>query len=620
MTLCPSCGTANRPGARYCRVCRASLPAAICPNCGEPLRAGARFCRRCGQMVPEASGAGVPAACPHCGRLVRAGARFCSGCGNPLPETVAASCPHCGASLRPGARFCARCGAPLTAAPAPATRQCPRCGATVRPGARFCNRCSQPLAGLSPSPPFPAPSSVPPVMTPGRFGTGDLLPLSTLAGRYVILEKIAQGGMGAVYKAQDKRLNNQIVAVKEMSESAIQSADREKILEAFRREAQLLARLSHPNIVRVSDYFQDSERHYMVMEFIQGRTLEEMLEEQTEPFPEDQVLVWAEQLCDVLAYLHSQTPKIIYRDLKPGNVMVLDGTDTVKLIDFGIARFYKPGKQKDTMELGTPGYAPPEQHGKGQTDERSDLYALGAMLHHLLSLRDPTQHLFDFPPLRSLNPKVSPHVADAIARAVEKERSKRFASAQEMKEALLGEKVPKPAKAPSKKKAPTAKAPSAGKPTLQVFPPSLDWGQVMRGADAPPHSLTVTHPPGAKVTVRASVPWLQVLPVPVDDETTEVQVFLNSHSLPLGRRPVSGSGLERWINWHIRLLVPDSQHLQGEMEIALDDGQSQAVPVTVIATPSPGRVAWGQIIVLGLLLLELIACIYLLAVICSNSS
>lgn len=617
MSLCPQCGTANRPGARFCRVCRASLPGATCPNCGEPLRPGACFCRRCGQPVPEVMGAGPPNVCPQCGRPVRAGARFCPGCGNALSETVAVSCPRCGASLRPGARFCTHCGAPLTASPAPATRQCPRCGATVRPGARFCNRCSQPLAGLPPSPPFPAPSSVPPVMIPGRFGTGDLLPLSTLAGRYVILEKIAQGGMGAVYRAQDKRLNNQVVAVKEMSEAAIQSADRETILKAFRREAQLLARLSHPNIVRVSDYFQDGERHYMVMEFVQGRTLEEMLEEQTEPFSEDQVLVWAEQLCDVLAYLHSQTPKIIYRDLKPGNVMVLDGTDTIKLIDFGIARFYKPGKQKDTMELGTPGYAPPEQHGKGQTDERSDLYALGAMLHHLLSLRDPAQHLFDFPPLRSLNPEVSPHVADAIARAVEKERSKRFASAQEMKEALLGKKAPA---RPSKKKAPSAAKAPTPKQALQVFPSSLDWGQVVRGADAPPHSLTVTHPPGAKVTVRASVPWLQVLPIPVDDETTEVQVFLNSHSLPLGRRPVSGNGLERWINWHIRLLVPNSQNLQGEMEIALDDGQSQAVPITVIATPSPGRVAWGQIIVLGLLFLELIACIYLLAVICSNSS
>lgn len=427
--------------------------------------------------------------------------------------------------------------------------------------------------------------------------------------------------MAAVYKAQDKRLNNQIVAIKEMSESAIRQKNPDEwkdILEAFQREARLLAVLSHPNLVRVSDSFQDGDRHYMVMEFVPGRTLEEMLEEQTEPFPEDRVLVWAEQLCDVLSYLHGQNPKIIYRDLKPGNVMIVEGKDTVKLLDLGIARLYKPGKQKDTILLGTPGYAPPEQYGKGQTDERSDIYALGALLHHLLSLRDPSQHpLEEFPPLRSLNPKVSQHVAAAVARALEKERSKRFPSAQEMKEALLGERVAAPP--PKKKAPPRPKAPTPKKQTLQVSPPFLDWGQVVRGDTVSPLSLTVIHPPGAQVTVRPDVPWLQVRTTPADDETTEVQVFLNSHSLPLGRRPVSGSGLERWINWHIRLLVPDSCHLRGRLEIALDDGQSEEVPVTLIAAPSQGRVAWGQVMVLGLLLLELAACIYLLISICGNS-
>jgi len=451
----------------------------------------------------------------------------------------------------------------------------------------------------------------------GVFGTGELLPLSTLARRYVILEKIAQGGMGAVYRAQDQRLQGKIVAVKEMSESAVQAGDRKEILKAFQREARLLAQLSHPNIVRVSDYFQEGERHYMVMEFIQGRTLEEMLEEQTEPFPEEQVLVWAEQLCDVLTYLHSQNPKIIYRDLKPGNVMVVEGTDTVKLIDFGIARFYKPGKQKDTIELGTAGYAPPEQYGKGQTDERSDIYALGATLHQLLSLRDPSQNPFHFPPLRSLNPKVSPPVEKAIARAVEKERDKRFASAQEMKEALLGKEAKRPpkGKAPAPKKAP----PKAPRP-LQVSPSFLDWGQVVRGQDVPPTMVTVTHPAGAQVTVKPNVPWLQVRATPVDDETTEIQVFLNTHSLPLGRLQISGSGIESWVNWHARLFVPTAQLLRGQIEIALEDGQNEEVPVTLIAAPSRERVVWGWVVVVGLLLLELFACLYLLGILCSGSS
>ncbi len=337
----------------------------------------------------------------------------------------------------------------------------------------------------------------------------------------------------------------------------------------------------------------------MVMEFVPGRTLEAMLEEQMEPFPEERVLIWAEQLCDVLGYLHSQRPPIIYRDLKPGNVMVVEDTDTVKLLDMGIARTYKPGKQKDTIQLGTPGYAPPEQYGKAQTDERSDIYALGALLHHLLSLRDPSQHPMDaFPPLRSLNPQVSPHVEKAIARAVEKERSKRFASAGEMKEALM-EETKAPAR-PSKKKAPPpSRAPAPKKaPPFQVSPSFLDWGQVVRGTDVPSRTLTVVHPAGAKVTAGADVPWLQTHTATVDDETTGVQVFLNTHSLPLGRRSVSGGGLERWVNWHLRLFVPESRHLQGQIEIALADGRSQKVPVTLIATPSPGRVAWGQVLAL----------------------
>ncbi len=589
MILCPQCRTANRPGARFCKVCRAPLPTTACPHCGQPLRPGARFCRRCGYPVPEAEASAAPT-CPRCGRPVRPGARFCAVCGKPLSETIAVSCPRCRAAVRPGARFCAACG--------------------------------QPLAGLSLSPPPAAPPPVPPsAMSPPLVDASGLLPLSTLAGRYVILEKVGEGGMAAVYKAQDKRLNNRVVAVKEMSESALRRKNPdewEDILESFQQEAQLMARLSHPNLVRVSDSFQDGERHYMVMEFVPGRTLEAMLEEQTEPFPEDRVLVWAEQLCDVLSYLHGQNPKIIYRDLKPGNVMIVEGSDTVKLLDLGIARIYKPGKQKDTVILGTPGYAPPEQYGKAQTDERSDIYALGALLHHLLSLRDPSQHaLEDFPSLRRLNPKVSPHVAEAIARAVEKERSKRFASAQEMKDALLGKQVAAPS--PKKKAPPRPKAPAKA-PTLQVSPSSLDWGLVVRGGDKPPLTLTVIHPTGAKVTVRADVPWLQVRLTPVDDETAELQVFLNTPSLPLGRRPVSGSGLERWINGHISLLVPDSRLLQGHLEIALDDGQREEVPVTLIAAPSPGRVAWGQILALALLLLELAACIYGLALICSSSS
>lgn len=468
---------------------------------------------------------------------------------------------------------------------------------------------------MAPPPVSPRPSPQPGVPIPP--GADSLLPLTTLVGRYVILEKIGAGGMAVVYKAQDKK-SNQIVAIKEMSESDIRRKNPnewEEILMAFEREAQLLASLSHPNLVRVSDAFRDGERHYMVMEFVPGRTLEAMLEEQLEPFPEDRVLVWAAQLCDVLAYLHSQSPKIIYRDLKPGNVMVLEETDRVKLLDMGIARTYKPGKQKDTITLGTPGYAPPEQYGKGQTDERSDIYTLGALLHYLLSLGIPSQHtLEDFPPLRSLNPKVSPHVANAIARAVQKERSKRFASAQELKEALLGEEevAPKPVRIPAKKK------PAPPTKPLQVSPPALDWGLVIHGTPIPPKSLTVSHPAGAKVSVQSSVHWLGTHLNPIDDETTEVVVLPNSYLLPLGRRSLSDGCLLSWVGWHTARLVPESRLLAESVTIELNDGQSQSVPVTLIAAPSWGQVGFGWFITILLLLTEIAFALFCIAVLLSG--
>ncbi len=420
--------------------------------------------------------------------------------------------------------------------------------------------------------------------------------------------------MGAIYRAQDKRLQNRVVAVKEMSESAIPAEDREAVLKAFQREAQLLARLSHPNIVRVTDRFQEGERHYMVMEFIEGKTLEQLLEERDEPFPEEQVLIWAQQLCDALAYLHSQNPKIIYRDLKPANVMVVDGTDTVKLIDFGIARFYKPGQTKDTIHFGTQGYAPPEQYGKLQTDERADIYALGALLHHLLSLRDPMTRPFDFPPLRQLNPKVSPHVEKAIARAVEKERAKRFTSVEEMWDALVEKHTPSPR--------PTARPkPPVSKPgvtsTFTVSPDVLDWGRVVVGSSVSPLSLTVTLPPGMEATIRTPVPWLVVHPNSLKQEHNEVTVRLVTPLLPLARLQISGDGLKSWIGWHIRRLVPAPNPVRGSITITTDDGEKEEVPVFLIAVPSPGAVLGGFLLTLFLMGMEVAACLFLIYVLLS---
>lgn len=329
------------------------------------------------------------------------------------------------------------------------TQQCTNCGAVNLAAARFCFQCGQSLTGsLAPAQPAPAqpPSGAPvqpapaqPAQQPaGMPGTGMLAPQSLLAGRYIILRRVGQGGMGAVYEAADSRIPGKTWAVKEMSDAALSNPlDRQQAADGFRREAQVLSLLDHPNIPKVTDYFSEGNKLYLVMEFVTGDTLQKKLERQGGPLPETEVRRWAEQLLDVLDYLHRQNPPIVFRDLKPGNIMI-DGTGKIKLIDFGIVRFFQPGKTADTASIGTAGYAPPEQYGKGQTDARSDLYALGATLHHLLTDRDPVLTPFQFPRPRTLNPNVSQTMDQVIMRALEQDRDKRWQNAHEMMQALQG--------------------------------------------------------------------------------------------------------------------------------------------------------------------------------------
>ena len=171
------------------------------------------------------------------------------------------------------------------------------------------------------------------------------------------------------------------------------------------------------------------------MEYVQGEILPAFLRRRGGT--EAQLLPIALQICNVLDYLHARTPPIIYRDLKPSNVMVETATGQVKLIDFGIARFYKPGKQKDTHMIGTPGFAPPEQYGNGQTDARSDIFALGVTLHVLLTDYDVEQTPWHYPPVRTLNPQVSPQLEQIIAKATAMRLDERYQTAAAMRAALL---------------------------------------------------------------------------------------------------------------------------------------------------------------------------------------
>jgi serine/threonine-protein kinase len=258
-----------------------------------------------------------------------------------------------------------------------------------------------------------------------------------LKRRYRILRKIAQGGMGAVYESTDiEAPAGSRWAVKEISPAALPPDERRQAISDFRREAQILATLEHPNLPRVLETFEEMGKHFLVMEFVPGRTLLNMVDGTAGFLHEDQIMVWARQLFDVLHYLHSQDPPIIYRDLKPANIMLVEGTERIKLIDFGIARFHKAGKAHDTEAFGTAGYAPPEQYGKGQTDQRSDIYALGATLHHLLTRHDPSLNPFNWLPVRRYNRALSERIDSAIARSVSLDQLKRFQSMADFADAM----------------------------------------------------------------------------------------------------------------------------------------------------------------------------------------
>lgn len=277
----------------------------------------------------------------------------------------------------------------------------------------------------------------------------DQLPQGTVVegrqGRYEILGVIGRGGMGVVYRARRSH-DGQIIALKEMRPAeAIKPEDLQESRMLFEQEAALLLALKHPNIVTAYEIFEWSGRPYFVMEYVNGVTLEKRLRDANAPAFEQDALTWGVQMARVLHYLHTRQPPIIYRDLKPANV-ILTPDAIVKFIDFGVARRYKGSKSKDTVAIGTYGYAPPEQYGKGETDARSDVYTLGATLYHLLTNLGPIPLRAPEPgSIREHNPSVKPETEQVIIRAMQQDRAKRFASAAEMEAALtrcLGAAVP----------------------------------------------------------------------------------------------------------------------------------------------------------------------------------
>src|SRR5260221_8561530 len=214
----------------------------------------------------------------------------------------------------------------------------------------------------------------------GSLNSGTLL-----AGRYRILARIGEGGFGTVYKARDQRKHGKLVAIKEINMAKLSAQEKIEATDTFNREISLLSWLSHKNLPRISDQFSDPEHWDIVMEYIEGQTLEDLLARSPKGrLSVGQTARIGVALCDVLSHLHNQSPSIIFRDVKPGNIM-LTFWDRLYLIDFGIARRYRPG------QLGSPGYAAPEQYGRMQTTAQTDIYGLGATLQTLLTGKEPLE-------------------------------------------------------------------------------------------------------------------------------------------------------------------------------------------------------------------------------------
>jgi serine/threonine protein kinase len=294
---------------------------------------------------------------------------------------------------------------------------CLRCSKENQIDARFCHWCGEFL------------------LVGSATGT---LPSQTLlnAGRYAIIQLIGQGGMGAVYKALDLfSLQQRVIAIKEMSQIGLSSQELREAIAAFIREAEILASLNHPCLPRIYQQFEENGRHYLAMDFIEGVTLEQHWRTDLQSgklMSVKSILNIGIQLCAVLDYLHIQQPPIIFRDLKPANIM-LTPQGKVYLIDFGIARFFRPGQTKDTVALGSPGYASPEQY-RNVTSPQSDIYSLGVVLHQLLTGNDPSLNPFHF---KSFSINI-PLLEGLVIQMVKGDKALRPASMKEVQRVLDG--------------------------------------------------------------------------------------------------------------------------------------------------------------------------------------
>lgn len=251
---------------------------------------------------------------------------------------------------------------------------------------------------------------------------------SLIDGKYKILNEVGHGGMSVVYLAMNERANKQW-AIKEVRKDGVK--DFEVVKQSLVAETNMLKKLSHPSLPDIVDVIDEYDRFLIVMDYIEGNSLKTALQEYGAQSQKN-VIKWAKQLCDVLGYLHSQNPPIIYRDMKPANIM-LKPDGNVVLIDFGTAREYKENNIEDTTCLGTMGYAAPEQFGgMGQTDARTDIYCLGATMYHLVTGMNPCEPPYEIRPIREIDPTLSGGLERIITKCTQPDPNNRYQSAAEL--------------------------------------------------------------------------------------------------------------------------------------------------------------------------------------------
>src|SRR5258708_6955285 len=336
---------------------------------------------------------------------------------------------------------------------------CDNCGAANQAQATACFACGWALQTTATSPsssqlPTPVavqlvPAAAQQAMVPAaKAFNAALAPDHLLKQRYRIIGQVGKGGFGAVYKATDIRSNNRLLAVKEVNPSGQNPQGIAEATAAFKREALLLTGLAHQSLPHIYDHFSEAGSWYLAMDFIEGETLEERLSKTPGGrLPLEKALSIGIQLCSVLDYLHTRQQPIIFRALKPGNIMPTPG-GLVSLIDFGIARHFKAGQVTKTQTFGSPGYAAPEQYGKAQTTPRSDIYGLGATLHQLLTGDDPSLNLFHFAPVRLYSSPISTPLNALLQQMLEMEMDKRPASMTVVKQELQRLLAPQTAQKP----------------------------------------------------------------------------------------------------------------------------------------------------------------------------